>query len=406
MNQHVSSLVGSKPWSSPPVSRHHLTQLDSARLAKNLRLSRMLPAQVRDVIDAARPHFPGLTSNPIIRNVLEYNPDCLWTLVSTRGDTAKPVTGFIAMLPLTREGLHLLALRQLDTSNPPLNCICRQGERPAGIYMWAVYLPGRLAGGFSLFVDQLAKPPYDGINLFSQPTTPAGVRFNETLGLHKGVKIGTTVAPHLYESVRAPARPSYDGDSAGAESRAITVHTARSFEDMMKVFAVRSAVYIGEQSCPYEEEFDGNDFCGTHLIGFVGQEPAGCIRIRYFGDFAKIERLAVRKEFRKSRLSFKMVRAAFELCRMKGYRRLYGHSQKRLVDFWGRFGFKVPPGAQELVFSDFDYVEIVAEIEPHPDAVHLGSDAYTIIRPEGQWHSAGILEVSAARPVSSPSIEH
>jgi predicted GNAT family N-acyltransferase len=406
MNQHFSPLVSASPFPSPPSPRHHITKLDSARLGKNLRLRRMIAAEVQPVIDAARPYFPGLTSNSIIRTVLEYNPDCLWTLVSSRGDAANLPTGFVAMLPLTYQGLQQLALQKLDTSNPPLNCICRQGERPAGIYMWAVYLPGRLAGGFSLFVDQLAQPPYDGVNLFSQPTTPAGVRFNQTLGLHKGAKIGSVLAPHLYESVRAPARPSYDGEIASAESREITVRAARDFEDMMKVFAVRSAVYIGEQTCPYDEEFDGNDFCGTHLIGFVGKEPAGCIRIRYFADFAKIERLAVRKEFRKSTLAFKLVRAAFELSRMKGYQRLYGHSQKRLVDFWGRFGFKVPPGAQELVFSDFDYVEIVAEIEPHPNAVRLGSDAYTIIRPEGRWHSAGILEASAARPVSSPSIEH
>ena len=39
---------------------------------------------------------------------------------------------------------------------------------------------------------------------------------------------------------------------------------------------MRSAVYIGEQECPYEEEFDGNDLAATHLIGYVGNEPAGC----------------------------------------------------------------------------------------------------------------------------------
>ncbi len=55
---------------------------------------------------------------------------------------------------------------------------------------------------------------------------------------------------------------------------------------------------------PYEEEFDGNDFSSTHLLGYVGDEPAGCLRIRYFASFAKIERLAVRHEFRHTRLAF------------------------------------------------------------------------------------------------------
>jgi predicted GNAT family N-acyltransferase len=172
----------------------------------------------------------------------------------------------------------------------------------------------------------------------------------------------------------------------------------------MRVSSIRSAVYIGEQECPFEEEFDGNDFTATHLIGYVGDEPAGCIRIRHFADFAKIERLAVRKEFRNTRLSFQIVKAAIELCRAKGYRRLYGHSQRRLMSFWGRFGFVPLPGGKEFVFSDFDYVEAVLDIEPSPNAVRIGVDPYVMIRPEGRWHEPGILERSASRPASRPSV--
>jgi predicted GNAT family N-acyltransferase len=179
---------------------------------------------------------------------------------------------------------------------------------------------------------------------------------------------------------------------------------ARSIEDMMRVISVRSAVYISEQECPYLEEFDGNDFCATHLLGYVGNEPAGCIRIRYFADFAKIERLAVRKEFRKTRLSFHLVRAAIDLCRVKGYRTLYGHAQKRLVNFWSMFGFEEFEGGQNLVFSDFDYVEMKANIERHPSAITIGVDPYVIIRSEGRWHRPGILEDSKSRAVTRPSV--
>jgi len=73
---------------------------------------------------------------------------------------------------------------------------------------------------------------------------------------------------------------------------------------------------MGEQACPYDEEFDGNDFCAMHLIGSIGDEPAGCMRIRFFADFAKLERLAVRREFRGTPLVFEIARAAKELCRL------------------------------------------------------------------------------------------
>jgi predicted GNAT family N-acyltransferase len=89
------------------------------------------------------------------------------------------------------------------------------------------------------------------------------------------------------------------GPRPGANQKEIGIKVADCIEDMMKVFSIRAAVYIAEQECPYQEEFDGNDFSGSHLLGFVGDEPVGCLRIRYFADFAKLERLAVRKEYRR-----------------------------------------------------------------------------------------------------------
>jgi hypothetical protein len=121
----------------------------------------------------------------------------------------------------------------------------------------------------------------------------------------------------------------------------------------MRVMTIRSAVYLSEQECPYGEEFDGNDFSATHLIGYVGDEPAACLRIRYFADFVKMERLAVRREFRKTRLAFK----------------------------------------------------VSLDMTPHPQAISIGVDPYIMIRPEGRWHVPGILERSAIRPVTRPSVE-
>ena len=200
-----------------------------------------------------------------------------------------------------------------------------------------------------------------------------------------------------------PLYDSYDKDLASTETKRYGVKVARSLSDMMKVVSIRSAVYISEQDCPYDEEFDGNDFCSTHFIGYIGNEPAACLRARFFADFAKLERLAVRHEFRRSRLSFKIVKAGIEFARAKGYQRIYGHAQDRLVSFWSTFGAR-PMEARDrpLVFSDFSYTEMLLEAEPHPDAITLESDPYLMIRPEGKWHESGVLEQSAARDATSP----
>lgn len=408
MTEHPLRLVRENPETvKQEKARHPLGSLDSTKFAKHLVLFRAEPGRLEYLLDLARPHIPGLAGLEAVRRVLEYNPDCVWAVAHKRAfNPHAPVgEGFFAILPLTAKGLHRLAVKNFDGSDPDLALIAKPGEKPAGLYMWCVFAPGNLSAGISLLMDQLAAVPYDGVNLYSRPNTPEGVRYNETLGLKRGPTIGGVMASHLYEFVRKPSPPPlYDSYSEGCANAGVSVSVAHTFDDLMRVVSIRSAVYIGEQECPYEEEFDGNDASATHLIGYIGREPAGCIRVRYFAEFAKIERLAVRKEYRNTRLSFQLVRAAIELCQMKGYRRLYGHAQKRLVNFWSRFGFRLFDGGRELVFSDFDYVEMIAEIQPHPDAVRIGTDPYRLIRPEGRWHRPGILERSAGRDVTRPSV--
>uniref|UniRef100_UPI00195420F7 hypothetical protein n=1 Tax=Enterobacter hormaechei TaxID=158836 RepID=UPI00195420F7 len=76
----------------------------------------------------------------------------------------------------------------------------------------------------------------------------------------------------------------------------------------------------------------------------------------------------------------------------KGYRRIYGQAQDRLVDYWARFGARPLQHNRKIVFSDFSYTEMVLELPADPNAITIDSDPYVIIRPEGQWDEAGVLE--------------
>ena len=179
---------------------------------------------------------------------------------------------------------------------------------------------------------------------------------------------------------------------------------ARTLEDLMQVMMIRSLVYIGEQQCPYAEEYDGNDFCGaTHLILRRNKEPIGTLRIRWFADFAKLERVAVRPEYRGTRATLELVREAFRIAEKKGYRKILGHAQARLLPFWGRHFKGFPRQSREtFVFSDHDYVEIVAETTPPADALTIDSDPMELLRPEGLWDRPGVLDWSVSRPATNP----
>jgi predicted GNAT family N-acyltransferase len=384
-----------------------LGQLDAAGAAKRLVMFTPSEEIISDLIAKARLSIPGMASVSEAIKVQRHNSNCIMALArKSKFDPAAPKgEGFIAMLPLNNVGMELLALDALDATKPNVKFLSKPDERPKGIYLWAIFAPGTGAAGMALFMEKLASEQYAGLDIYTRPVTAEGRKFLEVLGFTEGTEIGNTHASHLWIFSRKPKPPLYDSYVPGAAPNEIGVTIARTFEDLSRVIAVRGAVYIGEQECPYDEEFDGNDLSATHLLVYVGDEPAGCLRVRFFADFAKIERLVVRKEFRKTRAAFHVVRAGFKLCQKKGYRRVYGHSQLRLVNFWSRFGFRVMEGGKQFVFSDFDYVEIVADIERDPDAVTIGADPYVIIRPEGRWHVPGILEHSAARDVTHPSIK-
>ena len=172
----------------------------------------------------------------------------------------------------------------------------------------------------------------------------------------------------------------------------MSTRVARTIDDMMKVFTVRAATYMHEQQCPYDEEFDGNDFCAAHLIGEIGGEPAGCIRVRFFAGFVKLERLAVRPEFRNSSLAFRLVRAAIDYARAKGFAHVYGHARADLVPFWSRFGFRVLPNRAHFWFSGIEYVEMGGPIAVGQHPIGLDRSPYELIRPEGEWDRPGPLD--------------
>lgn len=185
---------------------------------------------------------------------------------------------------------------------------------------------------------------------------------------------------------------------------AVSVSVACSLDDLMQVMSIRSVVYMGEQLCPYEEEFDGNDLAGaTHLIARVGRQPVGVVRLRWFADFAKLERLTVMPHCRGGAVPRALLDAAFELAAKKGYRQIMGHTQVRLAPVLMRLGkVKVRAGRKRFTFSDHEYVETIRELTPPEDAVTIDSDPLVVLRPEGAWDRPGVLDRSAARAATNP----
>lgn len=174
------------------------------------------------------------------------------------------------------------------------------------------------------------------------------------------------------------------------------------WDDLMKVMAIRAAVYIGEGGRSYRHEFDGNDHHASHILALVDGEPAGCCRIRYFGDFAKPERLAVLPKYRhghygKRGVPYEIASYAFSFCAKKGFRTIYGHAVESLVSFWARFG-TVPMADGTFDIEGYRCVAMSGSVAPPNDAISIHSGHLVLVRQEGRWDVPGVLELSSLEP--------
>lgn len=393
-----------------------LDSMDFERAARGLMAFHPSVESVEPLLERARPEITGLASLEIVLRVFAHNPDCLFAIARSDDavDAQRHPAGFIGQLPLNEAGAEALFSGDLDTANPDTRYLCRQNERPVVIYIWAIYTHLKLAGAIALIMERLSSEKNRRAPLYCKATSEKSHNFFLTLGFRAGVFRNGTFIPELMEyrravTVSAPPvapqleapRPSYDTIEEPQQNLPLAgqigITVVHRLDDLFKVLSVRAATYVVEQDCPHAEEFDGNDFTATHLLGYVGNEPAGCLRIRYFAEFAKLERLAVIGRFRNSHLAFQLIKAGIAFCGAKGYRKLYGHAEPRVVRLWRRFGFKPRTQQATFSFSDLEFVEGDLELPLDVQALTDRSDPYVLLRPEGCWDRPGILDQSAKR---------
>lgn len=109
--------------------------------------------------------------------------------------------------------------------------------------------------------------------------------------------------------------------------------------DLLAAYCVRSIVFVGEQACPFAEEFDGLDAGAIHIVGWLDAEPVAAARIRRVGDWAKLERIALLPRVRGRGLGHTLVEYMLTVARDAGFRRFKMHAQSHLESFYRQHGF-------------------------------------------------------------------
>lgn len=115
-------------------------------------------------------------------------------------------------------------------------------------------------------------------------------------------------------------------------------------EGWLAAKAIRERVFVEEQECPPEEEFDEWDARSQHLLVRLGGLPAATSRWRVVQKFgkrwAKLERFAVLPEQRGGGMGRRLVDFTMQEARAAGHHRFLIHAQAHLRAFYESFGFQ------------------------------------------------------------------
>ena len=105
-----------------------------------------------------------------------------------------------------------------------------------------------------------------------------------------------------------------------------------------KVFAIRREVFVGEQNCPPELEWEFEDE-SNHFLATIDDEPAGACRWRKTDKGYKLERFAVLSKFRGKGIGQELVKTVLsDLPEDATY--VYMHAQLAAIPLYEKFNFE------------------------------------------------------------------
>ena len=118
----------------------------------------------------------------------------------------------------------------------------------------------------------------------------------------------------------------------------ILVFKVNDQDNLDKVFAIRRKVFVEEQECPPELEWEHEDE-SVHFLATVNGIPSGACRWRETDKGYKLERFAVLKEFRGQGVGQALVKTVLsDLPTSAKY--VYLHAQLSAIGLYEKFGFK------------------------------------------------------------------
>ena len=112
--------------------------------------------------------------------------------------------------------------------------------------------------------------------------------------------------------------------------------------DLKKAFAIREQVFVVEQKVSKEDEFDEFEEESAHFMATINNEPAGAARWRRTNNGIKLERFAVKMDYRGMGIGKALVQTVLDHIQDSGVPgKLYLHAQLDAIPLYEHFNFKI-----------------------------------------------------------------
>jgi hypothetical protein len=175
----------------------------------------------------------------------------------------------------------------------------------------------------------------------------------------------------------------------------LRMEVVTTYEQLLHAYVLRGICFMEEHGVKAQQTFDGNDYQATHVISYIGDEPVGTARIRWFKDFAKFERSCVRRAYRTPQVVRASGLFVFDHVARKGYEKIITHATPKYARLWRQLlGFKQVEDKEPVYFKGHaePYLELVKKLTPPQDAISTRTEASVLFRVEGFWDQPSEFE--------------
>jgi len=123
--------------------------------------------------------------------------------------------------------------------------------------------------------------------------------------------------------------------------KGLAARLVQNKKELEQTFKIRDIVFGKEQKIPRALDYDGLDKYAKHIILLYKNKSIGCARIRFIKNNAKLERMAILKQYRSKGFGEALLNYLVNYCAKSGVKEIYLHAQHYAKLFYERRGFKI-----------------------------------------------------------------